>query len=220
MISTGRVKPRAGIDDPFSTNKVQRPLKRQAERIDDAAPLGRVHLPPLGRLPHRRPHPPPRTHNPRHTDTLPPSPPPPPPHMDARPPIPRTPRLDLDRPPHQPLHTLLPPLPPRAPSPARRALLLRNNHPFHAHPAALHQRPARHPLLLWTIVLCSYLRLVFTQEVFPRVARWWGIKREGKMARLGEQGCAVVYFAVVGLWGVVSPLLFFHSIFVLPPFLS
>ncbi|KAJ7739003.1 longevity assurance proteins LAG1/LAC1 [Mycena metata] len=71
------------------------------------------------------------------------------------------------------------------------------------------------PLLLWTIVLCSYLRLVFTQEVFPRVARWWGIKREGKVARFGEQGYAVVYFAVVGVWGVqtllTTPTAWFHT---------
>ncbi|KAJ7753238.1 hypothetical protein B0H16DRAFT_1723271 [Mycena metata] len=110
-------------------------------------------------------------------------------------------RLDLDPPPRQPL----PPLPTTLATHTQQLYI---------------KGPLDIPLLLWTIVLCSYLRLVFTQEVFPRVARWWGIKREGKVARFGEQGYAVVYFAVVGVWGVVSLLFFFRYIFVPPSFLS
>ncbi|KAJ7696170.1 hypothetical protein B0H16DRAFT_842599 [Mycena metata] len=96
-------------------------------------------------------------------------------------------RLDLDPPPHKPL----PPLPTTLATHTQQLYI---------------KGPLDIPLLLWTIVLCSYLRLVFTQEVFPRVARWWGIKREGKVARFGEQGYAVVYFAVVGVWGVQTLL--------------
>ncbi|KAJ7731347.1 hypothetical protein B0H16DRAFT_202966 [Mycena metata] len=133
--------------------------------------------------------------------------------MDARPPIPRPPRLDLDRPPTNPFTPFLlshpaPPPPPAAPFSSAITTLS-----THTQQLCI-KGPLDIPLLLWTIVLCSYLRLVFMQEVFPRVARWWGIKREGKVARFREQGCAVVYFAVVGVWGVVSLLLFFCSTFV------
>ncbi|KAJ7731022.1 hypothetical protein B0H16DRAFT_1469270 [Mycena metata] len=49
--------------------------------------------------------------------------------------------------------------------------------------------------------IAPYLWLVFTLEVFSHVGRWWGIKREGKVARFGKQWYPVVYFAVVAVWG-------------------
>ncbi|KAJ7702095.1 hypothetical protein B0H16DRAFT_743098 [Mycena metata] len=85
----------------------------------------------------------------------------------------------------------------------------------HTHTQLYLKGPLDIPLLLWTIVLCSYLRLVFTREVFPKVAKWWRIKREGKVARFGEQGYAVVYFAVVGVGGaqtlLLTPAPWFHT---------
>ncbi|KAJ7017676.1 hypothetical protein C8F04DRAFT_425955, partial [Mycena alexandri] len=60
----------------FYTNTVQLPLKNKAERVDNAAPRGRVRLPPLGRLPQHRSHPLPRTINPRPPNALTPPPPP------------------------------------------------------------------------------------------------------------------------------------------------
>ncbi|KAJ7128260.1 hypothetical protein C8R46DRAFT_1049545 [Mycena filopes] len=59
-------------------------------------------------------------------------------------------------------------------------------------------------LLAWTVVLFSLLRLLFTNTVFPALARAAGIRRPGKVVRFGEQGYSVVYFAVVGVWGVYN----------------
>ncbi|KAJ7456183.1 longevity assurance proteins LAG1/LAC1 [Mycena latifolia] len=62
--------------------------------------------------------------------------------------------------------------------------------------------PADVLLLGWTVVLFSFLRLVFAHTLFPALARRWGITKEGKLVRFGEQGYAVVYWAVFGAWGV------------------
>jgi acyl-CoA-dependent ceramide synthase len=66
-------------------------------------------------------------------------------------------------------------------------------------------------MLAYNIVLFSFLRLVLSHTLFPALARRWGIRKAGKLARFGEQGYAVVYFLVVGVWGVVSPLFLFSS---------
>ncbi|KAJ7021563.1 hypothetical protein C8F04DRAFT_1273527 [Mycena alexandri] len=87
------------------------------------------------------------------------------PHLDARSLVFRGRRLDMDRPPNKPLPAILPPL--RVPTPASA--------PFSSattrHTQLYIKGPLDIPLLLWTIVLCSYLRLVFTLEMFPRVGR-------------------------------------------------
>ncbi|KAJ7923137.1 TLC domain-containing protein [Mycena leptocephala] len=51
-------------------------------------------------------------------------------------------------------------------------------------------------MLAYNIVLFSFLRLVLSHTLFPALARRWGIRKAGKLARFGEQGYAVVYFAV------------------------
>jgi very-long-chain ceramide synthase len=63
----------------------------------------------------------------------------------------------------------------------------------------------------------SYLDLVFIayhivffffvrqsiMRIFSSIARYSGIKREAKIDRFGEQGYAMIYFAVFGIWGYV-----------------
>ncbi|KAJ7853439.1 hypothetical protein B0H13DRAFT_2580534 [Mycena leptocephala] len=54
-------------------------------------------------------------------------------------------------------------------------------------------------LLSYSVLLFSFLRLVLSHGLFPALARRWGIRKAGKLARFGEQGYAVVYFAVYTL---------------------
>ncbi|GBE79715.1 Sphingosine N-acyltransferase lac1 [Sparassis crispa] len=51
------------------------------------------------------------------------------------------------------------------------------------------------------IVVFSFVRQFITLQVSRPVGQWFGIKRESKLARFGEQGYALVYFAVMGAWG-------------------
>ncbi|KAJ7893087.1 hypothetical protein B0H14DRAFT_3854607 [Mycena olivaceomarginata] len=64
--------------------------------------------------------------------------------------------------------------------------------------------PADLPILAWSVVFFSLLRLLLTHHAFPALAHYYGIRKPGKVSRFGEQGYAVVYFAVMGAWG--SPL--------------
>lgn len=58
--------------------------------------------------------------------------------------------------------------------------------------------------VLFYIVVWSFVRQAITIWGFKPLARWYGIRKEGKLDRFGEQGYAVVYFAFTGLWGLVS----------------
>lgn len=60
--------------------------------------------------------------------------------------------------------------------------------------------------IAYYIVVWSFVRQIITLRLCRPVARYFGIKREAKLARFGEQGYALVYFAFMGLWGVVSHL--------------
>ncbi|KAJ7904091.1 hypothetical protein B0H13DRAFT_2025154, partial [Mycena leptocephala] len=88
----------------------------------------------------------------------------------------------------QPLHALLPPLAPH----------IRPGAPLHSGDTALPQKPRRPRAARLQRCLVSFLRLVLSHSLFPALARWWGIRKAGKVARFGEQGYAVVYFLVVG----------------------
>ncbi|KAJ7853444.1 hypothetical protein B0H13DRAFT_1904077 [Mycena leptocephala] len=93
----------------------------------------------------------------------------------------------------QPLHPL-PPLPPHTRS---RALV---------DSGGLYLKgPGDLALLAYSIVLFSFLRLVLSHSLFPILARLWGIRKVGTVARFEEQGSAVVYFWWWGLGGTPSP---------------
>ncbi|KAL0566279.1 sphingosine N-acyltransferase lag1, partial [Marasmius crinis-equi] len=55
--------------------------------------------------------------------------------------------------------------------------------------------------IAYHIVLLSCVRQVVTVKLCRPIARWFGIRKEGKLDRFGEQGYAVVYFAFMGAWG-------------------
>jgi len=52
------------------------------------------------------------------------------------------------------------------------------------------------------IIVFSFFRQFITIWICQPVGRWFGIKKEGKLARFGEQVYAMVYFAIMGLWGI------------------
>ncbi|KAF8897629.1 TLC domain-containing protein [Infundibulicybe gibba] len=55
--------------------------------------------------------------------------------------------------------------------------------------------------IAYNIVFFSLFRQVVTVKISRRVARYFGIKKEAKLERFGEQGYALVYFAIFGAWG-------------------
>ncbi|KAJ6586738.1 TLC domain-containing protein [Mycena sp. CBHHK59/15] len=55
--------------------------------------------------------------------------------------------------------------------------------------------------LAYNIVFFSCFRQLVTVTVFRRIAKYFGIKKEAKLDRFGEQGYALVYFGIFGAWG-------------------
>jgi hypothetical protein len=55
------------------------------------------------------------------------------------------------------------------------------------------------------IVFFSFVRQIVTVTLLGRAAKYFGIKRESKVDRFGEQGYFIVYFLIFGAWGFVSP---------------
>ncbi|KAG6336842.1 hypothetical protein ID866_2238 [Astraeus odoratus] len=51
------------------------------------------------------------------------------------------------------------------------------------------------------IVFFSFVRQVVTLHICRPIARYFSIKRQSKLDRFGEQGYALIYFAVMGIWG-------------------
>ncbi|KAG2042343.1 TLC domain-containing protein [Suillus americanus] len=55
--------------------------------------------------------------------------------------------------------------------------------------------------LAFHIVFYSFVRQFVTTAICHPIARYFGIKKRGKLDRFGEQGYALLYFAVMGAWG-------------------
>ncbi|KAF5390515.1 hypothetical protein D9757_002711 [Collybiopsis confluens] len=55
--------------------------------------------------------------------------------------------------------------------------------------------------IAYYVVFWSLIRQSITIYIFKPTARYFGIKKEQKLDRFGEQGYAVVYFAFMGAWG-------------------
>ncbi|KAJ7764969.1 longevity assurance proteins LAG1 LAC1 [Mycena maculata] len=55
--------------------------------------------------------------------------------------------------------------------------------------------------IAYNIVFFSCFRQLVTVTLFRRIAKYFRIKKEAKLDRFGEQGYAVVYFAIFGAWG-------------------
>lgn len=56
------------------------------------------------------------------------------------------------------------------------------------------------------IVFFSFVRQVITVSLFRPIGKYFGVTKRAKLDRYGEQGHALVYFTVMGIWGVVSIL--------------
>ncbi|KAJ7368394.1 longevity assurance proteins LAG1/LAC1 [Mycena albidolilacea] len=56
--------------------------------------------------------------------------------------------------------------------------------------------------LAYNVIFFSCFRQLVTVIMFRRIAKYFGIKKEAKLDRFGEQGYAVVYFGITGAWGL------------------
>lgn len=54
------------------------------------------------------------------------------------------------------------------------------------------------------VIFFSFVRQTITISLCWPLARYFGIKKQAKLDRFGEQGYALIYFAALGAWGVVS----------------
>jgi hypothetical protein len=54
------------------------------------------------------------------------------------------------------------------------------------------------------VIFWSFVRQFVTLYACLPLARWYGIKKEAKLDRFGEQGYSLVYWAIMGIWGWVS----------------
>ena len=58
-------------------------------------------------------------------------------------------------------------------------------------------------LIAYYIVFWSLCRILIAGRLFRRIGRFYGLKKEHKLDRVGEQGYAIAYYTVSGLWGIV-----------------
>lgn len=57
--------------------------------------------------------------------------------------------------------------------------------------------------IAYYVVFWSLIRQAINTKVLLPIARYFGIRKEQKLDRFGEQGYALVYFGVMGAWGYV-----------------
>lgn len=60
------------------------------------------------------------------------------------------------------------------------------------------------PFLAYYVVVFSMFRQFLTVKLAVPIARYFGLRKEGKIERFGEQFYALVYFSAFGAWGYVS----------------
>jgi len=56
--------------------------------------------------------------------------------------------------------------------------------------------------IAYYVIFWSFVRQSLTIYVLKPMARWFGVKKEIKLERFAEQGYAIIYFAIMGTWGV------------------
>ncbi|TEB35652.1 longevity assurance proteins LAG1 LAC1 [Coprinellus micaceus] len=57
------------------------------------------------------------------------------------------------------------------------------------------------PFLAYYVVVFSMVRQFLTVNVSAPIARYFGLRKEGKIERFGEQFYALIYFSIFGSWG-------------------
>ncbi|KAG5342530.1 hypothetical protein C0989_000658 [Termitomyces sp. Mn162] len=61
--------------------------------------------------------------------------------------------------------------------------------------------------IAYNVIFFSLVRQLIVIKVCTPVARYFGLRKSGKIERFGEQGYALVYFGFFGAWGYVSDFL-------------
>ncbi|KAI9467019.1 longevity assurance proteins LAG1/LAC1 [Lactarius psammicola] len=56
--------------------------------------------------------------------------------------------------------------------------------------------------LAYNVIFFSFIRQFVLFRICYPIARYFGIRKGGKLARFGEQGYAIIYFSFFGAWGV------------------
>ena len=57
--------------------------------------------------------------------------------------------------------------------------------------------------IAYYVFFWSMVRQIITVNLCHPFARRFGIRKEGKLDRFGEQGYALIYFTFTGIWGLV-----------------
>jgi very-long-chain ceramide synthase len=58
--------------------------------------------------------------------------------------------------------------------------------------------------IAYFVVIFCLVRQTLAVNMCQRFARSFGIKKQAKLDRFGEQGYAFIYFGIMGAWGCVS----------------
>jgi acyl-CoA-dependent ceramide synthase len=56
--------------------------------------------------------------------------------------------------------------------------------------------------LAYLVVFFSFVRQAIIYRICYPIAQYLGIRKKAKLARFGEQGYAIIYFAFFGAWGL------------------
>jgi acyl-CoA-dependent ceramide synthase len=99
---------------------------------------------------------------------------------------------------------LSPYLAPGIPNPFGGFFLISSRLPWSTDEHPLYAKSYQDILFLgYNVVFFSLVRQVVAVKLSRPIAKYFGLKRETKLDRFGEQGYALVYFMVFGAWGFV-----------------
>ncbi|KII95096.1 hypothetical protein PLICRDRAFT_33926 [Plicaturopsis crispa FD-325 SS-3] len=92
---------------------------------------------------------------------------------------------------------------PNVPNPFEPFLFISHHVPTSSPDDPRYQKGYKDLLFIaYHIIFYSFVRQSITVNICGPIARYFGLKRQAKLDRFGEQGYALVYFAVMGAWGV------------------
>ncbi|KAG6869277.1 hypothetical protein C0993_000030 [Termitomyces sp. T159_Od127] len=70
--------------------------------------------------------------------------------------------------------------------------------------------------IAYNVVFFSFVRQIIVLKICNPIARYFGLRKSGKIERFGEQGYALAYFGFFGAWGYVTLFLFLSWPFLTP----
>jgi very-long-chain ceramide synthase len=59
--------------------------------------------------------------------------------------------------------------------------------------------------IAYHVVVWSFVRQIVTVHTCRPIAKYFGLKKEAKITRFGEQGYALLYWTTMSVYGTVSP---------------